>query len=111
MPDPKKIYVLALLCAISNPSWSREVNFCKVVRVIDENNVSAPPTINYQDCSGITFLDYGKYFVEASCWPGSVDLLEGKCEKYGDKDLDQNQNADQVSEDEIQKDSIADSFK
>lgn len=76
----KNISVLALLCLISNPAWSRTVEFCKVVRTFDEKNLGAPPSISREDCSGVAFLDYAKDLVKASCWPGAIDLLEGRCE-------------------------------
>lgn len=84
----KKISVFALSCLMASPAWAGQVEFCKVIRSFDEKDLSAAPQIGYEDCAGAAFLDYGKYFVKAACWPGAVDLLEGKCELHQDKGPD-----------------------
>ena len=81
MTSLKKISVLALLCLASTPSWSRPVDFCKVKRIYDAD-ISIPPQIVYEDCSGVAFYDYAKNFVKASCWKDAINLLEGKCENH-----------------------------
>lgn len=88
MTSLKKISVLALLLLIANPAWSRNVDFCKVVRTFDTTDLSGSPHIDYEDCSGVAFLDYAKDLVKADCWPGAIDLHEGKCELYKDKASD-----------------------
>ncbi|AEG00505.1 hypothetical protein [Methylomonas methanica] len=82
MISMKKIAVLAVPCLFASPIWAGQVEYCKVVRSFDEKNLNAPPEISYEDCSGVAFLNYGKYFVEAACWPGAIDLLQGKCEPH-----------------------------
>lgn len=84
----KKISVLAVSCLMSSPAWAGQVAYCKVIRSFDEKDLSAAPQIAYEDCSGVAFLGYGKYFVKAACWPGAVDLLEGKCQPGKDKGPD-----------------------
>lgn len=76
----KKTSVLALLCLTTNTARSEPIYFCKVERVYD-NDVSVPAKIVREDCSGVAFLWYAKYYVEASCWSGAIDLLKGKCEQ------------------------------
>ncbi|OQW70308.1 MAG: hypothetical protein BVN35_17935 [Proteobacteria bacterium ST_bin11] len=76
----KKISALALLSLATNTAWSEPVYFCKVQRVYDED-VSVPAKIVHEDCSGVAFLWYAKSYVEASCWPGAIELLKGKCEQ------------------------------
>lgn len=76
----KNIAVLAVSCLLASPVWAGQVDYCKVVRSFDDKNLDAAPQISYENCSGVAFLSYGKYFVEAACWPGAVDLLQGKCE-------------------------------
>ena len=88
MTSLKKISVLALLFLIANPAWSRDVDYCKVVRTFDTSDLSGSPRIDYEDCSGVAFLDYAKDFVKADCWPGAIELREGKCEIYKDKGSD-----------------------
>jgi len=80
IPALKKISIVALLCLFASSAWSRQVDFCKVIRTFDQQDLSAPPQITYQDCQGVAFLDYAKDLVKASCWNGAIDLLEGKCE-------------------------------
>lgn len=81
----KKISVLTLLCLLSSPAWSDKVNFCKVKKIYDEKDITMPPRIIYEDCSGEAYLgSIGKDFVKASCWAGAADLLEGKCEGHED---------------------------
>ncbi|WP_231499569.1 hypothetical protein [Methylomonas sp. 11b] len=46
-----------------------------------EDDVSVPAKIVHEDCSGVAFLWYAKSYVEASCWPGAIELLKGKCEQ------------------------------
>lgn len=86
MTHKKNVYALTLLCLISSPAWSRPVDFCKVVRIYDEKDLGAPATLKHEDCSGVAFFDYAKDYVKASCWPGAIDLLEGKCERDEAKD-------------------------
>lgn len=83
----KKTSALALLCLTTNTAWSEPVHFCKVERIYD-NDVSVPGKIIHEDCSGVAFLWYAKFYVEASCWAGAIDLLPGKCEQSdtGSKD-------------------------
>ncbi|WP_415878157.1 hypothetical protein [Methylomonas sp. TEB] len=76
----KKISALALLALTTNTAWSEPVHFCKVQRVY-EDDVSVQPKIVHEDCSGVAFLWYAKFYVEASCWPGAIELLKGKCEQ------------------------------
>lgn len=97
-PLLKKIWSLALLCLIASPAWSGQVNFCKVIRTFDEQDLSAPPIINYEDCSGIAFYNYAKDLVKASCWNGAFDLIEGKCETHNDTS---DGNSETGAEDEI----------
>lgn len=90
----KKMAFLALSCLVASPVWAGQVDFCKVVRNYDDKDVSAPPQISYEDCSGVAFLSYGKYFVEAACWPGAVDLTAGKCALPKDNGADDKPAAD-----------------
>ncbi|MDT4291791.1 hypothetical protein RO575_19680 [Methylomonas sp. MO1] len=76
----KKISALALISLTTNTAWSEPVYFCKVERVY-EDDVSVPAKIVHEDCSGVAFLWYAKSYVEASCWPGAIELLKGKCEQ------------------------------
>ncbi|WP_020481098.1 hypothetical protein [Methylomonas sp. MK1] len=76
----KKISALALLSLTTNTAWCEPVYFCKVERVYDDD-VSVPAKIVHEDCSGVAFLWYAKSYVEASCWPGAIELLKGKCEQ------------------------------
>ncbi len=75
----KKLFIFALFSVVSTSAWPRAVDFCKVTRSYDEKNLGAAPEIKYETCSGVAFLDYGKDLVKATCWPGAIDLLEGKC--------------------------------
>lgn len=79
MTSLKSIAVLAFLL-VANPAWSRNVDFCKVVRTFDTSNLGESPHIAYEDCSGVAFVDYAKDIVKADCWPGAFELQEGKCE-------------------------------
>lgn len=88
MTSIKKIAVLVVPCLMASPVWAGQVDFCKVIRSFDDKDLGAPPKISYEDCSGVAFLNYGKYFVEAACWPGAVDLLDGKCELHNEKGSD-----------------------
>lgn len=90
----KKMAVLAVPCLMASPVWAGQVDYCKVVRSFDDKDLSAPPQFGYEDCSGTAFLSYGKYFVEAACWPGAVDLVAGKCERVKDKVADDKSSAD-----------------
>ncbi|TCV81032.1 MULTISPECIES: hypothetical protein [Methylomonas] len=96
----KKTSALALLCLTTNTAWSEPVYFCKVERVYD-NDVSVPAKIVHEDCSGVAFLWYAKSYVEASCWPGAIELLKGKCEQndVGSKDLVTDQPVTETQED------------
>lgn len=76
----KTTSVLALLYLTTNTAWSEPVYFCKVERVYD-NDVSVPAKTVHEDCSGVAYLWHAKSYVEASCWPGAVELLKGKCEQ------------------------------
>ncbi len=102
MASFRKISVLALLYLISIPAWSRQVDFCKVIRAYDEKDLGAPPQISYEDCSGIAFLDYARDLVKASCWPGAVDLQPGKCERNDGQDsgdeVEANENVESEAE-------------
>lgn len=82
----KTVSAFVLLCVISAPIWSREVNLCKVTRSFDEKDLGAPAILNHEDCSGVAFYDYAKDLVKASCWPGAIELLDGKCEFHNQKD-------------------------
>ncbi|MCK9605694.1 MAG: hypothetical protein M0R33_04495 [Methylomonas sp.] len=95
MTSFNKIAVLTLLCLIASPAWSRQVDFCKVIRSFDDKDLGAPPVISYEDCSGVAFLNYGKYFVKAACWPGAIDLLDGKCQQHSDEGADDKPAADE----------------
>ncbi len=81
MTSLKKISVLALLCLLSSPAWSANVDYCKVKRIYDDN-LSLPPQAVYEDCSGVAFYDYAKNYVKAACWKDAINLLDGKCEIY-----------------------------
>ena len=82
-----KISVLALLCLISTSAWSARVDFCKVKEIYDEKDISMPPRISYEDCSGEAYLgSIGKDSVRAACWAGATNLLEGKCENHKEAD-------------------------
>ena len=102
MASFKKISVLALLYLISIPAWSRQVDFCKVIRTFDEKDLSAAPQISYEDCSGVAFYDYAKDLVKASCWPGAIDVLEGKCELHNDTSSIDENDSDETFENELE---------
>lgn len=80
MTPLKRISALALLSLTVFPVWSGPVHFCKVIREYDEKDLAAPANIKREDCSGVAFLSYAKDLVKASCWPGAIELLDGKCE-------------------------------
>lgn len=82
----KRLSALALLSLTTFPVWSGPISFCKVIRDYDEKELGAPANIKHEDCSGVAFYDYAKDLVKASCWPGAIELLDGKCELYNDKD-------------------------
>ncbi|OAI03819.1 hypothetical protein A1332_15015 [Methylomonas methanica] len=101
----KKISALALLSLTTNTAWSEPVYFCKVERVYDDD-VSVTAKIVHEDCSGVAFLWYAKSYVEASCWPGAIELLKGKCAQNdaGTKDLATDQPVTETQEDMSQPD-------
>ena len=80
MSSVNKICGVLLLGVVSSVVQAREVSYCKVLRTFDDKDASAAPEIKYEDCSGVAFIDYAKYYVAARCWAGSYDLLEGKCD-------------------------------
>lgn len=104
MNSLNKIVVLALLGLMANPAWSGRVDFCKVKKVYDEQDVSVPPRTVYEDCSGEAYLgSIGKDSVKAVCWVGATELLEGKCEASKDAERKENSagdNGDEVQENE-----------
>lgn len=80
MSSVNKICGVLLLGLVSGTAQARQVNYCKVLRSFDAKDASAAPEIKYEDCSGVAFIDYTKYYIAARCWTGSYDLLEGKCD-------------------------------
>ncbi|MDD2758713.1 MAG: hypothetical protein PHH11_00305 [Methylomonas sp.] len=89
MASAKQISVIALLCLVSSSAWSGRADFCKVKKIYDEKDASAPPRIVYEDCSGEAYLgSIGKDALKASCWAGASELLEGKCALYKEPNSD-----------------------
>lgn len=81
MTSLKNFSVLTLLCLITTPAWSANVDFCKVKKTYDNGIKIVPPVVTYETCSGKAFYDYAKDFVKAACWDGATDLLDGKCKE------------------------------
>lgn len=85
-----KVSVSVLLGLMTTSAWSMQVNFCKVIRTFDEQDLGASPQITHEDCQGVAFLEYARDYVKASCWNGAFDLIDGKCEvqnDVGDKEV------------------------
>ncbi|ATG88757.1 hypothetical protein [Methylomonas koyamae] len=80
MSSVNKFWGVLLLGLVSGAVQARAVDYCKAIRTFDDKDASAAPAIKYEDCSGVAFIDYAKYYVEARCWAGAYDLVPGKCD-------------------------------